>query len=176
MTAFLPMALWLRTYFFSLSGPFCKTQPDQMKILDIPPGCCSVERFCCWAEEGAVCLYQVGTDLSDPLRESNWGQRQPFALVQGPLQWQPQLHPSPMKSVKQSICYHSLSLQSPRALLETTGVFYIADTNDLAPTWADACLKRECWSTPGDRPPQPPPRPHTRARAHTQFTSIPARL
>lgn len=157
------MALWLITYFFSLSGPFCKIQPDQMKVLDTPPGCCSVERFCCWAEEGTVCLYQIGTDLSDPFRESNPGQRQPFALVWWPLWWQPQLHPSLMKSVKHSICYHSLSLQSSRSLLETIGVFYITNINVLAPRQMPASRGSAGLSQ------------ETTAQS-PQFTSIPARL
>lgn len=54
--------------------------PDQMKVLDTRWSCCFVEKFCCWAEEGTVCLYQGGTNLSDPFRENDRCQKQPFTL------------------------------------------------------------------------------------------------
>lgn len=104
--------------FFSLSGPFCKPQPDQTTVLDIPPGCCSEEKFCCWAEEGTVCLYQVRINPSDPFRESNHWQTAFYFGVRCPRWWwQPKLHPYQMTSVKQSICYYSLSLQSSSCLV-----------------------------------------------------------
>lgn len=50
-----------------------------MKVLDAAPDCGSV-KFCCWAEEGTVCLYQDGTNPTDPFRESSHCQGQPFIL------------------------------------------------------------------------------------------------